>query len=379
MSKFTDMADTSHRLSLTAMEEASRYGQRTADIDHMLLALTVNEQIAGHVLRGLGITLEAAREAVEHQHAAQLASLGVTATTLEPGPIVFHETGGYEWGDRSLTVIKRASERGKRGDAAAILRELVAEPSGLIVEILSRLNSSPEAVLVALDEVEFIPTHSPGRTRDGALTRSAETFVPAPLSEVWELVADPSRLSEWDQNLGGVAATGTLAGVRPGDRWEGWAPTERPDGKPLSIRPELRRQTVELGACTPESLVEWRVTYPDAELANTRVTRIELALAAGGTHLTVTYGWERHADRRPRPLLRLIMRSSRRSVPQSAACSGSDRTGRERARSAPGRIRTCDQRITRPQFRPSQTTARGRRADCARVKRWRHADCDDDR
>lgn len=38
MSKFTDAAVTSHTLSVTAMEEASRLGQRTADIDHMFLA-----------------------------------------------------------------------------------------------------------------------------------------------------------------------------------------------------------------------------------------------------------------------------------------------------------------------------------------------------
>lgn len=314
MSKFTDMADTSHRLSLTAMEEASRYGQRTADIDHMLLALTVNEQIAGQVLRSLGITLEVAREAVEEQHAAQLALLGVTATAPEPGPIVFHETGGYEWGDRSLAVIKRASERDKRGDAAAVLRELVDEPSGLIDELLRRLDSSPNEVLARLDEAERIPTHKPDRTAGAVLTGSTEAFVPAPVSEVWALLADPSRLPEWDQTLGSLETTGALNGARPGDRWEGRALTERPDGKPLKIKPELRRQSIELRALEPQSLVEWSTTYPDMKLANARVTRIELTPAAGGTQLAITYGWERHPDRQPHPTLRLLMRPLTRFV-----------------------------------------------------------------
>lgn len=314
MSKFTDMADTSHRLSLTAMEEASRYGQRTADIDHMLLALTVNEQIAGQVLRSLGITLEAAREAVEEQHAAQLASLGVTATVPEPGPIVFHETGGYEWGDRSLAVIKRANERDKRGDAAAVLRELVAEPSGLIEQLLHRLGSSRDMVLEHLDEAEHIPTHKLGRTTGATLTGSTEAFVPAPVSEVWALLADPSRLPEWDQVIGSVETTGALAEVRPGDRWEGRALTERPDGKPITIKPELRRQSVELRALEPQSLVEWSTTYPDMKLANARVTRIELTPTAGGTQLAITYGWERHPDRQPRPLLGFLMRPLTRFV-----------------------------------------------------------------
>ena len=77
MSKLTTTAATAHTLSLTAMEEASRLGQRTADIDHLFLALVVSEQRAGQVLRSLGITLDSAREAVVTQHAEQLASLGI--------------------------------------------------------------------------------------------------------------------------------------------------------------------------------------------------------------------------------------------------------------------------------------------------------------
>lgn len=49
MSKFTDAATTSHTLSVAAMEEASRFGQRSTDIDHMFLALVVSEQVAGQV------------------------------------------------------------------------------------------------------------------------------------------------------------------------------------------------------------------------------------------------------------------------------------------------------------------------------------------
>ena len=100
MSKFTRAASTSHTLSLAAMEEASRLGQRTADIDHLFLALALSEQAAGQVLRSFGITLDSAREAVAAQHTAQLASLGVETVVPEPGSIVFHKTGGYEWSPR---------------------------------------------------------------------------------------------------------------------------------------------------------------------------------------------------------------------------------------------------------------------------------------
>ncbi|NNV08857.1 Clp protease, partial [Geobacillus sp. MMMUD3] len=95
MSRFTDSASTSYSLSITAMEEASRVGQREADIDHLFLALTVSEQTAGQVLRSLGITIDDAREAVAAQHAEQLAGLGIRMDPPEPGRIVFHETEGY--------------------------------------------------------------------------------------------------------------------------------------------------------------------------------------------------------------------------------------------------------------------------------------------
>ncbi len=115
MSKFTDAAATSHTLSIAAMEEASRVGQRTADIDHLFIALVLNEQTAGQVLRSLGITLSAARDAVDKQHAEQLAALGVQAVA-EPGKIVFHETRGCEWQERAVELIRRASRGDKRRD-----------------------------------------------------------------------------------------------------------------------------------------------------------------------------------------------------------------------------------------------------------------------
>src|SRR5690606_41760640 len=92
MSRFLSMAATMQTLSLAAMEEASREGRREADIEHLLLALTLNEQTAGQVLRRKGVTLEAVRTAVAAQHARQLSSLGVTTDAGQPGRIGFHET-----------------------------------------------------------------------------------------------------------------------------------------------------------------------------------------------------------------------------------------------------------------------------------------------
>ena len=313
MSKFTDAANTSHTHSVVAMEEASRVGQRTADIDHLFIALVLSEQAAGQALRSLGITLESARQAVADQHAEQLATLGVHAVVPEPGRIVFHETDGYEWGERAAELIKRANERGKGGDAAAVLRELVVESSGMIEVVLDRLGTTPEAVIARLDEAERHRSRRPREaTRSNALSGVSEVFVPASVEQVWELLATPSRMPEWEPSIGSVERTPTAA--RVGDTWVALARSERPDGKQIPVKSGFARQQVELRALDMPRLVEWRVTYPEAQLANARCLRVELEPVAGGTQLRLSFAWERDPSRPSRAFLGLVLRPVHRFV-----------------------------------------------------------------
>lgn len=303
MSRITEIAATSHTLSLTAMEEASRLGEREAGLDHMLLALVVNEQVAGQVLRSLGVTLQSAREAVAAQHADQLASLGITTEAPPAGRITFHETGDYQWGEQALGVIRRSAEGKKRGDAAAVLRELVAEPSGFVEAILLRLNITPREVTERLDEIERFPARQQHAFEAATLSGASESFVPAAVAEVWELLADPARMPEWDPAIGRVEHP--PGPPIPGATWRAEAPSERPDGKPLRVKPEYRTLQVELVAAERPHLVEWRFSWPDAARSNARRVRIELEPAAGGTHLRIALAWERSEDPARRPRFRL--------------------------------------------------------------------------
>lgn len=312
MSKLTRMAATAQALSIAAMEEASRRGHREADIDHLFLALVINEQITGQVLRGMGISLDAARDAVTAQHAAQLASIGITTEVSGEGRIVYHKTGGYQWSSRALDIINRASKGGSNGDAAAVLRELLAEPSGMIEELLRRLDTSPAAALARLDEAERLPTHALQRPADaGALSGFTETFVPAPVEAVWALLADAERMPEWEPGTGSVETVDDTASPRPGDTWVSHGHTHRPDGKPLKVRPDLHRQQVELLVADEGSLIAWRFAYPDAARANSRRITISLEPAAGGTQLGITFAWERNRKRR-RTVLGLLLRPLQR-------------------------------------------------------------------
>lgn len=311
MSKLADVAKTAQSLSLTAMEEASRVGLRTSDIDHLFLALVLSNQHAGRVLRGSGITLEEARRAVAEQHAAQLASVGISVGAADPGRIVFNETGGYTWSDRVLDIFKESCRGGKRGDAAAVLRELLDEPSGMIAEVLYRLGTSPDTIRRRLDEDAPAARPAVPVSADG-LTGHAELFVPAPVDEVWMLLADPFRMPDWEPSIGGVVDAG--GPVRPGDVWIAHRRERRPDGKPLRIAPALRRIRVEVEVVEEQFSIGWSFSTPDAPDANTRCVRISLAATEGGTRLRMMQAWQRPPARRVGPVRARLLRPLYRFV-----------------------------------------------------------------
>lgn len=310
MSKLSRAAATSQTLSLVAMEEASRLGLREADLEHLLLALVVSDQPAGVALRSIGITLTDARAAVESLHTEQLAALGIRTGLPDAGRIVFHETGGYEWTRRASDLIGRAAGRGRTGDAAAVLRELLAEPSGLVRDLLERLGTTQQQVLDELARAEATPRPRPARARaPGTATGTTETFVPAPVEEVWALVSAPGRIPEWYPTVASVEEP------RSEDEttWAARSTTTAPSGKPVRVRPDHVRCQVELVDAEPQSRVGWRFSYPDAAVRRPVVVEVALVPTAGGTQVSVTQAWTRSTGWRAavgaplRPLQRALL------------------------------------------------------------------------
>lgn len=316
MSKFIEAAAVSQTLSLAAMEEASRLGIRDADIDHLFLALTLDAANAGQVLRGLGVTLAVARDAIAAERTDHLASLGVASVDAADDTgeerIVFHETQGYAWTDRAVDVLKRASGGQHDGSSSAVLRCLLTEPSGTIGALLSRLGVDAADLRARLDEADGI--RSAHGIRPAVAERSrgphgtVSAFVPASPVDVWTLVSDATRIPEWDGAVGQVVPDAPAE-----DEWDAAAPTHAPDGKPLRIKDELRRIRIRREQVDAPVRVTWRMSYPDARAANERVIRFELEEAAGGTQVRIHFGWERTARRRTvlgwllRPLARLVI------------------------------------------------------------------------
>lgn len=292
MSNFLNTAATMQTLSIAGIEEASREGRHEGDIEHVLLALVISEQNAGKVLRRLGISLDAARQAVREQHDEQLRQLGVSIEQERPDRIVFHQSDGYNWTDRALMIMSRSMEGEGRGDAASVLRRLLDEPSGLIAEILGRLGATADAVRAALDDAEITaPRSSNTRSRSHAWVHGRfETFVPAPIADVWELVAEAERMPEWE------TMTGTIESDAGGDSaWSIHAPTHRPDGKPIKVNAKLRRRRVTQTEGISPTRVVWRFEHPDAPELTPRTLTVDLAPAEGGTHVALTSTWRRRS------------------------------------------------------------------------------------
>ncbi|MDF2558961.1 MAG: hypothetical protein K0R99_407 [Microbacterium sp.] len=302
MSRFIQAAATMHTLSLAAMEEASRFGIRDADIDHLLLALTIDPGTGGQVLRGMGVGLEETRMAVAAQHAAQLDLVGIASDTDDPGRIVFHETSGYEWTARAIAVIKEASRGDRRGDSAAVLRTLLDEPSGLIEQILQRLDVDQDALRSRLDELRQLDLTPPSASDVPALSGARTVFIPAGLDDVWALLSSAGRIPEWDQGVTDVRA------AEADGWWDALTRTITPDGRRIQVKDDFRRQRIECVRCDEPHDVAWRFTRPDAPRANPRRIDFGLEHAAGGTQLRITVAWEPAARRRGRRIVRALLK-----------------------------------------------------------------------
>ncbi|MBG6216050.1 uncharacterized protein YndB with AHSA1/START domain [Arthrobacter sp. CAN_A6] len=298
MTSLSARAATMQKLSLVAMEEASRRGQRDADLEHLFMALVINDQVAGRALRSVGISLDQTRNAVEALHATQLESIGIAADEPCSQRIVFHETGGYEWTPRALEILKHAGGK-NAGNSSSVLRELLEEPSGLIRALLGRLDTSATEILTALTTEERHRTPSsdqPTQSREEIVGR-AEVFVPAPIEAVWELLADPSRMPVWNAGIGSVDLPDLGENPRPfpqeSDSWTVHPHTRHTNGKPIRIRNQYRRRRMELLLADRPHHISWRTTYPDLERGNTNTLVIDLADTPGGTQVRLTSSWNR--------------------------------------------------------------------------------------
>lgn len=197
MSRIGTFLTTVETLTATSIEEASRHGRTEAGIEDLLVALSLDPSQAGQTMRNLGLDAKTLHQAVAKVQAEQLASLGIDYDTT-PGEIAAIGADRASLSAAANKILQSAGAGKADGSATAVLRALVNEPSGQIAAVLAQAGSSPAAVTEALGEAPATKAEALPAPR-GTLVSKTEQYVPAPVADVWALLADPSRTPEWDE------------------------------------------------------------------------------------------------------------------------------------------------------------------------------------
>lgn len=271
----SDLFAASQRISLVASEEACRLAHPEVDVDHVLLALLLTDGPAGAVLRAHGVTLAAARDAVEREHADLVASLGVTPPTVAPEPL--REGAGLDWSPRALVLMRGMTDW---STDLPLLGALLDEPSGFVRRVVGRLGVEEISLRRGLvdGDVPDAPA-DPLAGDDDWVVHTHHGFVPVDPPEVWTLAADPLRRPRWDSSVATVEPAGE--GV-----WR-LVSVEDP-GSRRRTSEEQRASTLRMVDQEPDRLVEWETAARrrDGSGARQRL-RVVVLPTTGGTRVVL--------------------------------------------------------------------------------------------
>ncbi|MFK4790598.1 SRPBCC family protein [Microbacterium sp. ZW T5_56] len=313
MSRLAATLAASQTLSMAGFAEAARHHRTVADLDDLLIALTVDDGLGGQALRAGGVQRDDLRTAIVATRAHRLAALGIAVVSPEPEDSSGRHMTRCEWSGRVLQLFQSVPVT--HDFSATILRAVLDEPSGHVAEVLAHTTLDRAELERVLDAAGDTPPPRPIDT--GVLSGSVGVHVAAPVEVVWDLLADPLRLHEWAPSVGESALS------MDNGSWLATTPAAGPDGRPLRVRDGIRHQHWTLLGASMPTHVEWQVTYPDLPRANRQRLLLELAPSAGGARVDVTVQWHRTAPGRSglgrilRPFTRWATRQGARSTAQA--------------------------------------------------------------
>lgn len=303
MSRLRRSTGTQVALSLTALEEASHTRHAEADLEHLFLAVLLSEQPAGRTLRSLGIGLGGAREAIDRLQQGSLSaaeSEGAQDATPQENRTSDQKTYPRRLTERAGKTMKESMSGRKTGDAEAVLRELMVEPSGLILQLLQTLGTTPEQVRDSLEVTDN--TRVPRAARRSGKREMAESrtlFIPTSAEEVWDFLSDPHHMPEWDTTVASIAVHDGEIHTR--------GTTEKAQRRVIRVRRAER-----------PSLLEWVHTTPDRAEGIPEIRSAELFDVVGGADLRLTVSWQRRTTGAMRmltaPLIPVFFRPLVRTV-----------------------------------------------------------------
>lgn len=276
MTKLATMFENSHRLVLTAAEEAQRFGHPAVDVGHLFLAVAVSQTDAGRALRACGVTLDEARRAVHDEHAHRVALLGISDVRVPPRrPIPSSGPGDIKWNERALSLF---SNSGGDGTAATLLHALIDEPRELVVAVLKRLDVDPDTLISASKTAGARDLLDSATASSNSRRVVYRAFIPARRGQVWEMLDSPERRPEWDTAVDTIKPAGPhrWIGPAPADSRTRWRPPWRVKTRIIAL---VKREDAEQ--------VEWEITFPQTRTGRSERLTIELTDEPGGTGLTL--------------------------------------------------------------------------------------------
>lgn len=181
-------------ISVLAEDEQRRSGHPEIDAEHLLLALVGAGGPVTQSLGRAGVTLESARAAFDEGHRRRLGRLGIAAfaddtgaRTIPPG----NARGSFRYRPGVRSMLEAASRRPQPD--IALFAALTSEPSGHVREALRELGVEPDGLDLTAPDDGLAPRGAPS----AAGAEEYRRFVPAAPLDVWQLVSDPARWSEW--------------------------------------------------------------------------------------------------------------------------------------------------------------------------------------
>ncbi|MES0837913.1 SRPBCC family protein [Nocardiopsis tropica] len=207
-----------------ASREAARAGRYEVGFEHLLLGILVNGGPGARLLMNAGVNLSEGRSAIDGILREDLALLGIDVPVPPP-------SGGGRPGLLPLNPRLEEIELDCpwSGGDAALLAALIDDEGGRVRRLLDQLDVDTDKLRRDLDEpleALEIPEPSPansspadGQPPEGREYTTYDLEVPVSAEQVWDLVSDPGRRSEWEPSAvssrqlgGGVVELTAMSG-----------------------------------------------------------------------------------------------------------------------------------------------------------------------
>ncbi len=282
---------TASDLSNQARQEAASAGKRIVDVEHLLAALSRNDDLVGKILRRIGLTPSSIRTAARAEEKDNLAAFGIDLSIEDDPPLAPNER--FQLSNRALKILQNATKTKQKDYNVEVLNGLLAEPSGTISAVLTRMGITPDWLEELFDDFPSQSNQLEPEIDDANSSVSKSIFVPMPPKIAQTKLEDPQLIRHWQIGVESITESKELG------TWE--AKTVEHKRKKAQFNRELIRRY----ETSDPNTVSWELWFPDAKNPVHRTISFTLKPEDTGTMIKITFQW---LNRPQTPLFRSIRR-----------------------------------------------------------------------